>query len=250
MMTTLFARLMDAMTPGEIVDVVMGLHWTMVTARVAGAMQAGLATTMPSVGHHHRDWPDVQQPGRLQAMTPRELAGLALSPSPVSRSIGLATINALLPRTPDRWTDVNAEAVIAQAGAGKTVAMVGHFPFTQRLRAQVGRLFVLELAPQDDDLPADKAPEIIPQADVLAITSVTLLNHTLTELLALRRPGALVLLMGPSTPLSPILYDWGVSLLSGAIVSDVSAVRAGLCQGAGFRQLHRAGVRLVTMQKA
>ena len=85
---------------------------------------------------------------------------------------------------------------------------------------------------------------------MLAITSVTLLNHTLAELLALRRADALTLLMGPSTPLSPLLGDWGVDILSGAVVTDIERVRTGLCQGAGFRQLHKMGVRLVTLALA
>ncbi len=248
-MERLFRELLGVLEPGRTLDVKLGLHWTMVTVQVGDDVRSGLATTMPSVGHHHRDRPDVQQPGHLEAMDARVLAGLIASPSPVERSIGLAAINALLPRKSRAWVDLNAEEVIADAGAGKGVAMVGHFPFAERLRLRVGRLWVLELDPRGDDLPASRAPEIIPQADVLAITSVTLLNHTLADLLALRRPRALTLLMGPSTPMSPILYDWGVDILSGSVVTDAEAVRVRLCQGAGFRQLHKAGVRLVTMRR-
>jgi len=248
-MKKLFAQLQSSLQPGQVLDVRIGLHWTMVTARVDNETRVGLATTMSSVGHHHRDWPDVRQPGHLAEAPIRGLAALVTSPSPAERSIGLATINALLPRTPERWGELNAEEVIAEAGAGKTVAMVGHFPFTARLRQRVGALHVLELDPRGEDIPAARAPEIIPRADVLAITSVSLLNHTLSDLLALRRTDALVLLMGPSTPMSPILYDWGVDILSGSEVTHIDAVRAALCQGAGFRQLHKSGIRLVTLRR-
>ena len=244
-----FRELIDALEPGAVLDVKMGLHWTMVTVQAGEEVRAGLATTMPSVGHHHRDWPDVRQPGRLQGLDARELAALAASPSQVERSIGLAAINALLPPLPAAWGDLNAEEVIAEAGADGAVAMVGHFPFPERLRQRVRELWVLELDPRGEDIPAARAPEIIPRADVLAITSVTLLNHTLGELLAMRSDDALVILMGPSTPLSPQLFDWGIDILSGSVVTDIDAVRAQLCQGAGFRQLHKAGVRLVTMRK-
>jgi uncharacterized protein (DUF4213/DUF364 family) len=191
----------------------------------------------------------VRQPGALQDLNARELAELVTSPSQVEVSVGLAAINALLPRQPQQWRDLNAEEVIAQAGAGKRVVMIGHFPFARRLRQRVGELIVLELAPRGDDLPAEQAPDWIPSADVLAMTSVTLLNGTLAELLALRQAPDLTLLMGPSTPMSPVLYDWGVDMLSGSIVTDIDAVRARLCQGAGFRQLQPAGIRLVTMEK-
>ena len=41
----------------------------------------------------------------------------------------------------------------------------------------------------------------------------------------------------------------GDHLLSGAVVEDVASVLRVLSQGANFRQLHRHGVRLVTLQK-
>ena len=246
-MGALWRALIQDMEEGEIEDVRVGLHWTLVTARVGGEPRAGLATTMPSVGHHHRDWPDVDQPGQLASLGAQALAEKVFARSPVERSIGLATLNALLPRQMEDWVALNAEEVIAEAGAGKTVVMIGHFPFVPRLKPRVGRLVVLELDPRGEDLPAERAPEWIPQADVLAITSVTLLNRTLMGILALRQPHALTLLLGPSTPLSPRLFDEGIDILSGAWVTDIDAVTRRLCQGAGFRQLHPAGVRLVTM---
>ncbi len=248
LMNQRFEQLLTEIEAGQILDVSIGLHWTLVTAQVGESIRSGLATTLTSSGHHHRDWPDVRQPGQLQTLPAAELAALCNAFSPVERSVGLAAINALLPRMPGRWIEINAEELIAQAGADKTVAMVGHFPFTQRLRQRVGALHVLELEPRGDDLPAARAPDIIPRADVLAITSLTLLNRTLPELLALRKKDALVLLMGPSTPMSATLFQWGIDILSGAVVTQREKVRAGLCQGAGFRQLHKMGVRLVSMR--
>ena len=139
--------------------------------------------------------------------------------------------------------------MIVQHGADKGVALVGHFPFVPRLRERVGRLWVLEQHPQGEDLPADAAPDVLPQADVVAITGMTLINRTFEELMVLRRPEALVVVLGPSTPLSPMLFDYGVNILSGSVVEDVDAVLRAVSQGANFRQTHQQGVRLVTMQK-
>jgi uncharacterized protein (DUF4213/DUF364 family) len=187
--------------------------------------------------------------GELAQRSARELAVLARSASPMEAALGIATINALLPTCSEQWVSVNAEEVVAQQGMGKRVALVGHFPFVSRLRERVGMLWVLEQQPRADDLPAHAASEVIPQADVLAITGTTLINHTFDALMALRRSEALVLVLGPSTPLSPILFDHGVHILSGAMIEDMDAVMRGVSQGANFRQLHRLGVRLVTMQK-
>jgi uncharacterized protein (DUF4213/DUF364 family) len=91
------------------------------------------------------------------------------------------------------------------------------------------------------------AAELVPQADVVAITSMTLLNGTLDGLLALCRPEARVLLLGPSTPLHPLLFEYGIEMLSGAVVTAVDPVLHVIREGGVFQQVHPAGVRLVTM---
>jgi uncharacterized protein (DUF4213/DUF364 family) len=66
--------------------------------------------------------------------------------------------------------------------------------------------------------------------------------------IGLRKPGAKVLLLGPSTPLSPILFDYGISVLSGSVVEDPETVLRLIGQGASFRQIRSQGVRLVTVE--
>jgi hypothetical protein len=161
----------------------------------------------------------------------------------------MATINALLPPPEGLGPELNAEDVIAELGAGRRVALVGHFPFVPRLRECVGSLWVLEQEPRGEDLPASAARTVIPTADVLAVTATTLINHTFEDLLSLRRPGATVVLLGPSTPLSTALFEHGVDVLSGSIVEDIDRVVRAVGEGANFRQLHRRGVRLVTLQR-
>ncbi|MFO8011204.1 MAG: DUF364 domain-containing protein [Dehalococcoidia bacterium] len=43
----------------------------------------------------------------------------------------------------------------------------------------------------------------MPRADVVAITSTSLINHTFEDLIQLCDANALVIMLGPSTPLSP-----------------------------------------------
>jgi uncharacterized protein (DUF4213/DUF364 family) len=88
---------------------------------------------------------------------------------------------------------------------------------------------------------------LIPQAEVVAITGTALTNHTLDGLLALCRPEALVMVLGPSTPLSPVLFKHGVHLISGARVVDEAAVLRTVGQGAMFQQVE--GVRLLTLAR-
>jgi hypothetical protein len=78
---------------------------------------------------------------------------------------------------------------------------------------------------------------------------MTLINHTLEGLLALCPPEAFVIVLGPSTPLTPLLFDHGVDILSGAVVTAIEPVLRIVSQGGNFRQVHRAGIRLVNMSK-
>jgi uncharacterized protein len=247
---SLLQELVEGLPDGKVVEVRIGLNWTAVVVEAGRDRRCGLASTL-SAGHSHGEERQVAVPqaGQLQNLSGRELAQLVLSDRPTLASVGMAAINALLPRYTERWVDANAEQMVAEQGQGKRVVMVGHFPFAGRLRAQVGELLILEQEPGEDDLPATEAPEVIPGAQVVMITGMTLTNHTLEGLLKLCSPQALVVLTGPSTPLSPLLFNYGVTVLSGAVVVDIDSVLRCASQGGNFRQLHQSGVRLVNLLK-
>ncbi len=142
---------------------------------------------------------------------------------------------------------MNASEVLKQKGAGKNIALVGHFPFIPRLRDVAQNLWVIEQNPAEDEYPALSADEFIPQADVVALTGSALINHTLDDLLSLCDPDALVVILGPSTPLSPILFDHGANIIAGSQVIDENAVLNCISQGATFQQV--SGVRLLAFSR-
>lgn len=231
---------------GTVADVRIGTHWTVVVVETPLGPRAGLAATQIVHDLEHGR-PAVREAGRLVGKDARSLAELALSDSLTERSLGFATINALLEVDETRCVDLNAEEEILARGRGRRVAVVGHFPFVPRVRQVASMCWVLELSPGPDDLPARMAPEVIPQADVVAITGMTLVNGTFQELAALCRSEAYVLILGPSTPLSPLLFDYGVDAISGTVVTDIPAVVTAVSQGATFRQI--TGRRLLTMTR-
>jgi hypothetical protein len=242
--------LQEAILPGRILAVQVGLTRTAVLAEAEDGIRCGLAATLANPEFEHPHQPAVHCAGHLQEMDCTELAALVESTSYTETSIGLAAINALLPRKPELWVDLNAEDYLIQNCAGKNVAIIGHFPFINRLKPHVKNLWVLELNPRDGDLPAQAAPEFVPQADFVAITGTTLINKTFDGLIPLCRPGATVVMLGPSTPLSPILFDFGISIVSSTIVDDPQATALGVAQGISLQQLRQTGcVRFVTMQR-
>lgn len=241
----LITDLINTLPDGKVIHVNIGLHWTAVLVEVSSGRQCGLASTLHD--EHCHGVPDIPEAGKLEQFSSLELASYSLEYGTTKASVGMAAINALLPRQPAAWVNLNAEDVITEEGKGKSVVLVGHFPFTQRLEKKVGKLTILELNPQPGDHPVSFADEVIPFADVVAITSMTLLNKTLDNLLGMIRPDATVIMLGPTTPLSPVLFDFGIDLLCGSIVENIESVLQAVRQGANFRQVHRSGVRLVSI---
>ncbi len=228
--------------PIPVHQVRIGAFWTVVwTGRGAGLASTQRDTQTPH-GQSLIRWA-----GDLAAHSAQELAGLVRSDSPMEVGLGMAAVNALLEVEEAALTEHNAADEIIRRGRGKRVVVVGHFPFLPDVRQAAAHLDVLELDPRPGELPAEAAAEVIPQADVVAITGTSLLNRTFEGLVRLCRPDAYVLVLGPTTPLSPVLFDYGVDLIAGTRVVDPIAALETAGQGAIFRQMR--GVRLVTMVK-
>jgi uncharacterized protein (DUF4213/DUF364 family) len=240
----LLARLSDDVA---VRSVLVGAHWTVVCSGTSptGGRHCGLASTITGDKPHGHE--RVRDVGRLHLKSAHELAEYARSDTPLEASIGVAAINSLLDVDERNAVEINAGEVLAERGHGKNVALVGHFPFIPKLRQAVGQLWVIEQRPSEGEYPAESAADVIPQADVVAITGTALINHTLDGLLALCRPSALVMVLGPSTPLSPVMFEHGATIISGARVVDEVAVMRTVGQGATFQQVE--GVRLLTLAR-
>jgi uncharacterized protein (DUF4213/DUF364 family) len=228
--------------PVAVRDVRVGPFWTVVWT----GLGAGLASTQRDA-HTPHGRSLIRWAGDLTDRDALELAALLRSRSPMETGVGMAAVNALLAVDDAMLTDENAMDVIMRRGEGKRVAIVGHFPFIGKVRRAVGHLDVLELDPGPGELPSQAAGRVIPQADVVAITGTSLLNGTFDELVGYCCPGAFVVLLGPTAPMSPVLFDYGVDMVAGTQVVDPPAAVAVAGQGAIYRQMR--GVRLVTMVK-
>jgi uncharacterized protein (DUF4213/DUF364 family) len=222
-------------------DIRQGIFHTGVLTR-----HCGLAATLPRDALRQTP-PLVEAPGFLLEKSARELARLAYSESLLEAAIGIATLNSLLDVDERSAAELNAADLILERGAARSVAIVGHFPFVPRVRERAEHLWVIEKNPRKGDHPEEESEQLLPRADVVAITGTALTNHSLENLLAMCSPAAFVILLGDSAPLSPVLFDYGVDAVAGTRVTDPDLALKCVSQGANFRQIR--GTRRLTMMK-
>ena len=124
---------------------------------------------------------------------------------------------------------------------------MGHFPFVEDLRHKVRNLWVMEKQPREGDLSEEEGHQFLAKADVVAITGTSLINHTFERIMASCQANSFKVMLGPSTPLSPILLDRGLDVVGGTLVEEKDTVLAMVQDGATFRQLN--GIRTVVMSR-
>ncbi len=231
--------IIESLTEDSVVQEVYAcVFWTAVVSK-----HCGLASTLHE-GHPGHN--TVRESGRLRGKSALELAGYANSDHLLEASIGMAAVNSLIDIDEKRCVEKNALHILAEKGKDKDIAIVGHFPWIPRLEKYARKLFVIEQRPRQGDLPAEASEEILPNVDVVGLTGTALTNHTIERLLELSRD-KFVVMVGPTSPLTPVLFDYGVDVISGSKVVDPEKVIRSISEGATFRQVQ--GVRYLNMCK-
>lgn len=215
----------------EVRDIRLGVFQTAVYTR-----GCGLASTPHGIGHAQGNSP-VREAGFLKKKNSRELIDMVRSKNLFEASIGMAAINSLIEVDIDECRELNAAVLLEEKGEGKKLAIIGHFPFIPQLKEVCDQVWVIEKNPVEDEYAEEEAEKLISQADVVGITGMAITNHTLDNLLNYCSPNTYVTILGGTTPLSPVLFDYGIDSLSGTVVTRPAPVLDAVSQGATYRQL-------------
>lgn len=206
----------------EIDKIMVGFNWTMVTA----GDYCGIARS-PSRGTEGAR--TVRPEGGFAGRSLKSIAQMLYSTDALSRSVGLAAINAFC-NQPD--SDKQAKSSMASGfssieAPGEGVVIIGGFRgVTKRLTAAK----IVEREPRAEDVPIEQAADTIASAKTLAITAQTLMNGSLEPLLLASQKVKRRMLIGPSTPLSSTLFNHGLTDLSGMAVYDREAIERFICE--------------------
>ncbi len=228
-------------------DVVVGIHWTTVLtdndlAGMAGTVKAGFKTGI--------------EDGLYTGMDLKEAAERARSWNFLEASVGMAAINTWY-NSVDKMRALGLyEEGKSHAGQGdsvfshpeesmkgKKVAVVGHFPYIERKIGGICDLTILERDPREGhDIPDPACEYILGDQDYVYITGMTFTNKTLPRLLELTK-NAQTVMVGPSVPVTPILFDYGIDHISGFYVTEPEVNRQIIAQSGRF-QTFQTGVRV------
>ena len=113
-------------------------------------------------------------------------------------------------------TDLQSAAELCYTASvrQKKAAIIGHFYNLEKFLTGAASISVLERKPWPGDYPDSACEYLLPQQDFVFITGSAFVNKTLPRLLQLSS-AARAIVLGPSTPMSPTLFDYGADELSG-----------------------------------
>ncbi|MBH67860.1 MAG: hypothetical protein CMM58_05865 [Rhodospirillaceae bacterium] len=209
-------------------QLVIGKYWTLVGTKCG----TGLATSPPKERQSINAKP---KETRFLGQATNKIIELSKSINPYERAIGCATINSLINKHSlqlplENGLDISSEDK-------DHVVVIGRFP---GLDKKLPNAIVLEMNPGPNDFPASKAKELIPGCDYLIITASSWVNGSLQGILDLAN-GAHVSLIGPSTPLSPILNLYGIHKAAGFIAEAPAELASVIRNGGGAKQFKHLG---------
>lgn len=223
----LIDEIIETLPDSPIEDVRVGAFWSALKSK-----NCGLALTYPEPYRML-----VRNAGNLIGKSAKGIASLfANSWNPTEAAIGIAAINSLI--EPD-GEHINALDYIKEKSIGKKVVFVGHFPRMDEIRSRAKSLTIIEKNKmQIGDYPDVAAEFIIPESDIVVITGSTFVNKSYKRLLELSK-NCFTILIGPSTIMSDVIFDYGVDALAGSKILDCNSVLNTVSQGGHLRDFSK-----------
>ncbi|HML37961.1 MAG TPA: DUF364 domain-containing protein [Bacillota bacterium] len=127
---------------------------------------------------------------------------------------------------------------------GKSVTVLGHFPYIENMFEPVCDVKVIRgEIPLDGDYPVTAAEYLIPESEFVFIGSACFVEKTLPRLLELSKNAQKVTIVGPSTTMAPLLFEYGVGDLSGYVIKDTERA-ARIIKGAENGKIYSTGQKV------
>ncbi|MEN6440103.1 MAG: DUF364 domain-containing protein [Syntrophobacter sp.] len=221
----------------EVETLCIGLSYTAVTTADGGIGIAYTYVDNRRCCSKHRDYRDYEGARAV------DLLSQIRSPDPLHRGMGLALVNALNYRDACGFPEDSNDRFWMDSfniGPETRVAMVGFFrPLMGILQDRGALVEVLD----DFQGVGDRSifyRKLSEWAEVLILTSTSILNDSTEEVLGRLAPGAKTIMLGPSTPMVAEAFGHlPVHILAGTVPVDKEAVLKAVRHGVGTPVIHR-----------
>ena len=204
--------------------------WTGVQGRYGGVCKTyGIPVTHGNYTHNL---------GKLGEKNSLELAEYARSWNLIEASIGVAALNSMIKVRGK--AGINALDIVMEMALNKKITMVGKFPRIDEIKELAKELWILEinpnlLDPKNNIINESALEYTIPDSDIVIITGSTLINKTMERILELcKQADAYTIVMGPSTPMCDVLFDYGVDMLAGIEIISPDNILNVISQSGGM----------------
>ncbi len=194
------------------------------------------------------------QAGKLIGMPAGEIAGWAVQgKNVVTVAMGLAVLNSVaeFDKLEQLHSPHDSDAAFStEIRPEDTVGIIGQIgPVIATLKNKVHRLLIFERGEGigGQVYPESAQPELLPQCQVIFISSTSLINGTLENLLQYCAKARDVVMVGSSTPLYPDAFSGtGITILSGTrwLPQNREAIFTGISQCIGMKQLIKHGQKI------
>ena len=223
-------------------DVRIGLGYTAVRLDDGAC---GLAYTFRGEAGHGCSV--LREAGGLAGRPALEVAQWATALDALTAAVGVAALNACV-KPPSEVVEAD---VVSSLGLRDQdiVGMVGYFgPLVEpiRQRTQTLHIFERQVEGREGVMPDWAATVLLPRCDVVVLSATSIINRTLDGLLTYCGRAREVVVLGPTTPMTPEIFaPRGVTLLSGVRVVDADRLLRVVSEGGGTRRFGSAVRKLV-----
>lgn len=216
----------------------IGIFWTFVKTQYGCSLSA--------TAHRWCDDPPgaiIPEAGHLCGMPVKKLQPLYDSESLTARSLANAAVAASFNASemtgsihPGRAQDL-LESLCKNEK--KHIALIGHFHFADDLKNAGHQLDIYELEGRcnDGEIPNTQIPQKLPEADIVVMTSSTLITHATEDILKCCRKDAYRMIVGPTVPMHPVLWEYGFDAICGSVIEDPVQVCHAAREGGNHKQL-------------
>lgn len=224
-----------------VLECMLGVSWTLVRserglgiAKTLKGGKKGAALTnvtgrpLKKLAHYAKSWNMLEASMGQAAInaafnTPSEV--MAITGQPMTNSDDPQKLNIFKQLTPEI--------------TGKKVAVIGHFPNVEQMQ-NICDLSVLEREPQAGDYPDSACEYLLPEQDFVFITGTAFTNKTMPRLIELSK-SANIILVGPSVPISRVLFNYGVNWIASFVVFEPQLIWQAVQEGEKMNIFKRGG---------